>query len=112
MTIKELIEELEQFENDECEVLLWDNSNAKITGVNAFPDEEDPDGPVYIMVDNNDRINEMIFELLLLGPDEDLNTYLDILDSGMSSYIIKKHVGEETVERMKEIIKSRINGGK
>lgn len=112
MKIKELIEELEQFEDDECEVLLWGDSNAKIIGVNAFPDEEDPNGPVYIIADDNDRINEMMVELLMLSTDKELDTYLTILNSEMPGYVIRKHVGEKTVEKMKAIINSRINGGK
>lgn len=112
MTIKELIEELEQFGNDECEILLWGGNGAKIIGVNTFPDEEDPDGPVYIITDHNDIINEMMTELLLLSTNKELGIYLSILNSEMPEHILKKYAGEEAIERMKEIIKNRINGGK
>ena len=111
MTIKELIENLKQFGNDKCEVLLWDDSNAKIIGVNAFPDEEDADDPVYIMTDRNDRINEMIAKLSMINANKESDVYLDMWKSGITVDMVKKCAGDGIANKMAKAIENYIYGG-
>lgn len=112
MTIGELIENLKQFGDDKCEVLLWDDSNAKIIGVNAFPDEEDTNDPVYIMTDRNDRINEMIAKLSMLNADRESDIYLDMWKSGITVDMIRKCAGNGIADKMSKTIENYIYGGK
>ena len=112
MKIKELIEELEQFEDDECEVLLWDDNNAKIIGVNTFPDEEDTDGPVYIITDRNDRITEITTRLLLLNSNKEQDIYLSMWKSGITVDMVRKCAGNGIADKMSKAIENHIYGGK
>lgn len=112
MTIKELIEDLKQFGNDKCEVLLWDDNNAKIIGVNTFPDEEDADGPVYIITDRNDRITEMTTRLLLLNSNKEQDIYLSMWKSGITVDMVRKCAGNGIADKMSKAIENHIYGGK
>lgn len=111
MTIKELIENLKQFGNDKCEVLLWDDSNAKIVGVDTFPDEEDIDGPVYITTDRNNRINEMIAKLSMVNADRESDIYLDMWKSGITVDMVRKCAGDGVANKMAKAIENYIYGG-
>lgn len=112
MTIGELIENLKQFGDDKCEVLLWDYSNTKIIGVNTFPDEEDTDGPVYIITDRNDRITEMVARLLLVNSNKEQDIYLSMWKSGITVDMVRKCAGNGIADKMSKAIENYIYGGK